>query len=86
MSSNTKTCYQGHILANYKRKDGKCGGCHDLRQKRYRATPVGRARYLAWEEKRRGKAERIYYNIKWNLKASINAKKQKIAELERIIS
>ena len=85
MSNDTKVCYQGHILANYHRKDGRCGGCHELRQKRYRATSKGHQIQLDRESKRRRNPERIYYRVKWLLKASINAKRQKIAELERTL-
>lgn len=87
MSNDTrKVCYQGHILANYHRKDGRCGRCHTLRQDRYHGTPEGRKVKLTREAKRRRNPKRIYYRLKWLLNAGIEDKKRRIAELERSLS
>ncbi len=87
MLKDTRTvCYQGHILANYRRKDGSCGGCHSMRQKRYRSTEKGRTMNLSSEARRRRNPQRIIYRLKWFLKARIEDKERRIAELERILS
>lgn len=88
MSNDTrKVCYQGHILARYSRKDGRCGGCHSLRERRYRSTLKGRAVHRASDVKRnRSNPQRIIYRLKWLLNARIKDKERRIAELERILS
>ena len=87
MSSVTRRkCETGkHDIYRYNRADGRCGGCHAERQTRYRATPKGHAVQIAREERRRANPERIYYRLKWLLRASIAQKEQRIAELERTL-
>jgi hypothetical protein len=83
MSKPKSKC--GHDLTKYNRSDGRCGRCHTLRNQKYRSTPKGRKMNLAREERRRNNPRRIYYRLKWLLNASINAKRQRIAELERTL-
>lgn len=74
-----------HDIYRYNQADGRCGGCHYERKRRYHSTVNGRSHLLAREERRRANPERIYYRLKWLLRANIARKEQRIAELERTL-
>lgn len=73
-------CPKGHDTSRYNRADGKCGGCHYEKNKRYRATPKGHAKQRAYDKKRAATFARYFYRYRWHLRRRIA---EKTARLER---
>lgn len=82
---NKIPCIYGHDISKYNRKDRRCGKCHSERNARYEKTSKGVSAISKYEQRRRQKPERWYYNIKSKIKSRIARKKAKIAEMERML-